>query len=155
MFVLSSLSGFTNVFKDEKLEVKTTILIFNEENQDYDFLTSQGNFFEPKDYDLADILIDGIFDGNGNYKGTLKFYDESIDYSYTNPRKKNSRNFYGSFPIKLGYSLLFYFLDFLLGFSSLSSRFFRFLFASGKFCFSDFVLFDLYIPVQFFFLIAF
>lgn len=105
MFVLSSLSGFTNVFKDEKLEVKTTIPIYKEENQDYDFLTSQGNFFEPKDYDLADILIDGVFDGNGNFIGKIKFYDESIDYSYTNPRKKDSRNFYGSFPIKLGYSL--------------------------------------------------
>lgn len=105
MFVLSSLSGFTNVFKDEKLKVKTTIPIYKEENQDYDFLTSQGNFFETKDYDLADILIDGVFDGNGNFIGKIIFYDESIDYSYTNPRKKDSRNFYGSFPIKLGYSL--------------------------------------------------
>jgi signal transduction histidine kinase len=105
LFVLSSLSGFTNVFKDEKLEVRTTIPIYKEEYQNYDFLTSQGNFFNPKDYDLADILIDGVFDGNGNFIGTLKFYDESIDYSYTNPRKKNYKNFYGSFPIKLGYSL--------------------------------------------------
>ncbi|WP_395074084.1 ATP-binding protein [Flavobacterium sp.] len=105
MFVLSSLSGFTNVFKGEKLKVKTTIPIYKEENQDYDFLTSQGNFFETKDYDLADILIDGVFDGNGNFIGKILFYDESIDYSYTNPRKKDSRNFYGSFPIKLGYSL--------------------------------------------------
>jgi hypothetical protein len=42
----------------------------------------------PKDYDLADILIDGVFDGNGNFNGKIKIYDESIDYNYTNPRKK-------------------------------------------------------------------
>lgn len=104
MFVLSSLSGFTNVFKNDKLSVKTSIPIFKEENQEYDFLTSRGNFFETKDYDLADILIDGVFDGEGNFQGKIKFYDEIIDYSYTNPRKKDSRNFYGRFPIKLGYS---------------------------------------------------
>jgi signal transduction histidine kinase len=104
MFVLSSLSGFTNVFKEENNLIKTKIPVHKSEGQEYDFLTSQGNFFETKDYDLADILIDGIFDGNGNFEGKIKFYDELIDYSYTNPRKKDARNFYGSFPIKLGYS---------------------------------------------------
>lgn len=104
MFVLSSLSGFTNVFKEENNLIKTKIPVHKSEGQEYDFLTSQGNFFETKDYDLADILIDGVFDGNGNFQGKIKFYDELIDYSYTNPRKKDVRNFYGSFPIKLGYS---------------------------------------------------
>ncbi|MBF7092137.1 ATP-binding protein [Flavobacterium sp. ALJ2] len=104
MFVLSSLSGFTNVFKDEKAPVKTVIPIYKEENQDYDFLTSQGNFFEIKDYELADIIIDGSFDGNGNFNGKIKVYDEYIIHNYTNPRKKDVRNFYGNVPIKLGYS---------------------------------------------------
>lgn len=103
MFVLSSLSGFTNIFNEEKSSINTTIPIFKD-NQIYDFLNSQGNFFNTKDYDLADILIDGIFDGNGNFNGKIKIYDELIEYSYTNPRKKDIRNFYGSFPIKLGYS---------------------------------------------------
>ena len=84
MFVLSSLSGFTNVFKKEKLSINTTIPIF-EDYQVYDFLNSQGNFFNTEDYNLADILIDGIFDGNGNFNGKIKFYDESIEYSYSNP----------------------------------------------------------------------
>lgn len=103
MFVLSSLSGFTNVFKDEKTPVKTRIPIYKD-SQDYDFLTSRGNFFETKDYELADIIIDGSFDGNGNFNGKIKIYDEYITHDYTNPRKKDTRNFYGNVPIKLGYS---------------------------------------------------
>lgn len=103
-FVLSSLSGFTNVFKNEDIPVKTLIPIYKDEGQEYDFLTSQGNFFESKDYELADILIDGNFDGNGNFNGKLRFYDTVIEYNYTNPRKKDTRNFYGLIPIKLGYS---------------------------------------------------
>lgn len=103
-FVLSSLSGFTNVFKNEDIPVKTLIPIYKDEGQEYDFLTSQGNFFESKDYELADILIDGNFDGSGNFSGKLRFYDTVIEYNYTNPRKKDARNFYGLIPIKLGYS---------------------------------------------------
>jgi hypothetical protein len=45
-----------------------------------------------------------IFDGKGCFKGVLKIYDQIIDYEYTNPRKKDKRNEYGSFPMKLGYS---------------------------------------------------
>jgi signal transduction histidine kinase len=104
MFVLSSLSGFTNVFKDEISPVKTNIPIYKEDNQEYNFLTSQGNFFEIKDYEFADIIIEGTFDGNASFNGRIKIYDQYIDHSYTNPRKKDSRNFYGSVPIKLGYS---------------------------------------------------
>ncbi len=103
-FVLSSLSGFTNVFKNEVLPVKTSILVFKEENNNYDLLDEQGNFFNVKDYDFADIIIDGIFDGTGNFRGKIKIYDESIDYNYTNPRKKDARNNYGNIPIKLGYN---------------------------------------------------
>jgi signal transduction histidine kinase len=103
-FVISSLSGFTNEFIDNNKIVKTSIPIFGASVQEYDFLTTQGNFFNSNDYDLADVLIDGKFDGKGSFSGTLKIYDEIIEYNYTNPRKKDSRNDYGSFPIKLGYS---------------------------------------------------
>ncbi len=104
-FVLSSLSGFTNDFIEDNTIVKTSIPIFkDEDNYEVDFLTSQGKFFTSKDYDLADIVIDGFFDGNGKFIGKLRIYDEVIDYEYINPRKKDLRNFYGKFPIKLGYS---------------------------------------------------
>jgi len=49
-------------------------------------------------------VIDGEFDGNGSFTGKVRIYDQTIDYSYTNPRKKDKRGFYGKIPIKLGYS---------------------------------------------------
>lgn len=104
MFVLSSLSGFTNVFKGENTTISTKIPIYKNEGQEYDFLTSQGKFFEEKDFDFADIIVDGVFDGFGNFNGKIKIYDDYINHCYTNPRKKDTRNFYGTVPIKLGYS---------------------------------------------------
>lgn len=103
-FVISSLSGFTNEFIDNNKIVKTSIPIFGSSGQEYDFLTTQGNFFTSIDYDFADVLIDGEFDGKGSFNGKIKIYDEVIDYNFTNPRKKDIRNEYGKFPIKLGYS---------------------------------------------------
>lgn len=104
-FVISSLSGFTNDFiKDNKI-VETSIPIFKEtDNDEIDFLNSQGSFFNNDDYKLADVIIDGVFDGKGSFKGKVKLYDEFIEHSFTNPRKKDKRNEYGQFPIKLGYS---------------------------------------------------
>ncbi len=103
-FVISSLSGFTNEFKENRYNIKTTIPVFGKGGIEYDFLTAQGNFFSAKDYDLADVIIEGEFDGQGSFDGKLKIYDEILSYSYTNPRKKDIRNDYGKFPIKLGYS---------------------------------------------------
>jgi signal transduction histidine kinase len=104
-FVLSSLAGFTNKFKvEEKLEIKTRIPVYNKNETEFDFLNSQGNFFTSKDYDLADVIIEGSFNGNGSFEGKLIIYDEEMDYSFTNPRKKDLRSFYGNFNIKLGYS---------------------------------------------------
>jgi hypothetical protein len=57
-----------------------------------------------KDFDFVDVLIEGVFDGNGGFQGKLKIYDEEVKYQYKNPRKKDLRNDYGKIPIKLGYS---------------------------------------------------
>lgn len=102
-FVISSLTGFTNPFKDVVSEVTTTFYI-NKENETFDLLNSKGNFFSKSDFDLADVYINGVFDGNGSFNGIIRIYNEAIDYSYTNPRKKDKRSFYGSIPIELGYS---------------------------------------------------
>lgn len=108
-FVRTSLAGFTNQFKpqSERLPVTCKFLIHKDSNElvPTDFLTSSGQFFEDNDYDLADIIIDGCFDGNGTFQGTLKIYDNIINYSYTNSRRKDARSFYGKFPIKIGYSM--------------------------------------------------
>jgi len=103
-FVTSSLSGFTNEFEKTAKLVTTKFPVYKSDGVEYDFLNSEGNFFTYKDYDLADVIINGEFDGTGTFTGILKIYDETIQYSYTNPRKKDIRNNYGKFPIKLGYS---------------------------------------------------
>lgn len=103
-FVISSLSGFTNEFIENNKIINTSILIHKNGNVAYDLLTTQGNFFDSRDFDFADVLIQGEFDGDGSFTGKLKMYDEEIDYSYTNPRRKDKRYDYGNIPIKLGYS---------------------------------------------------
>jgi signal transduction histidine kinase len=105
-FVRTSLAGFTNQFVKDTLPVITTFPVHREIGGDIDYLTGSGNFFNYKDFDLADIFIDGIFDGSGSFKGKIKIYNnDPIDYVYTNPRRKDIRNYYGAFPMKLGYSL--------------------------------------------------
>ncbi|SEP36783.1 ATP-binding protein [Mucilaginibacter sp. OK283] len=105
-FVQTSLAGFTNQFKDksERLPINTFFPIHREVGNDTDFLNQKGNFFTPDDYNLADIIIEGDFDGNGGFIGNLKIYNETIPYKFSNSRKKDSRSYYGAFPIKLGYS---------------------------------------------------
>src|SRR5690606_34730073 len=102
-FVITSLSGFTNPFKEKTIDISTAINIHTESEQ-YDLLTSSGNFFTRKDFDLADVFINGKFDGKGAFKGKIRIYDQIIDYDYVNPRKRNSTSFYGEIPIELGYS---------------------------------------------------
>lgn len=102
-FVISSLTGFTNPFKNLISEVNTTFYI-NNEKETFDLLNSRGNFFTKDDFDLADVYIKGIFNGNGTFDGVVRIYNELIEYSYTNPRRKDKRSFYGAIPIELGYS---------------------------------------------------
>lgn len=102
-FVTSSLIGFTNPFKETSIKIETIFNIHND-SETYDLLTKQGNFFDKTDFDLADVYIKGDFDGNGTFNGILRIFDKTIDYKYTNPRKKDKRSFYGKIPIELGYS---------------------------------------------------
>ena len=108
-FVRTSLAGFTNQFKptSKRLPVTCKFLIHKDSDElvPLDFFTSSGQFFDEQDYELADIIIEGSFDGNGTFSGILKFYDNTIDYTYTNSRRKDARNFYGKFPIRMGYSM--------------------------------------------------
>lgn len=103
MFVITSLSGFTNPFKETSINISTVIDIYTE-SEHYDLLTSLGNFFTRKDFDLADVFISGKFDGKGSFKGKIRIYDQIIDYDYLNPRKRKSTSYYGEIPIELGYS---------------------------------------------------
>ncbi len=102
-FVISSLTGFTNPFKDTNIVISTTFNVHKAE-ETYDLLNSRGNFFTKADFDLADVYIKGEFDGSGVFSGKVRIYDEIIDYSYLNPRKKDKRSYYGAIPFELGYS---------------------------------------------------
>uniref|UniRef100_UPI00301613EB ATP-binding protein n=1 Tax=Chryseobacterium sp. VD8 TaxID=3081254 RepID=UPI00301613EB len=101
-FVISNLAGFTNPFKNNPLNINTNFLI-NKNEEEFDLLVSRGEFFDKKDFDLGDVTIRGCFDGNGSFNGTIRIYDDIIDYSYVNPRTKDKRSFYGEVPIELGY----------------------------------------------------
>lgn len=103
-YVLKSLSGFTNQFKEKTLPLEIAFPVHDLVGNDWDLLQRKFKFFTPEDFKLADIIIDGKFDGNGSFKGTLKFYDDNpFDYHYTVSRKKDIRNNYGEFELKLGY----------------------------------------------------
>lgn len=102
-FVISSLTGFTNPFKETSIRVSTKFDI-HKDSETYDLLTSRGDFFNKSDFDLADVYINGVFDGNGVYNGVIRIYDETINYSYTSPRRKDKRTFYGEVPIEIGYN---------------------------------------------------
>lgn len=108
-FVRTSLVGFTNQFqpKTQRLPVvcKFPVHKKTEELLSTDYFIGSGDFFTEKDYDIADIVIDGNMDGMGSFNGTIKIYGNTINYSFTNPRKKDSRSNYGAYPIKIGYSM--------------------------------------------------
>ena len=108
-FVRTSLVGFTNQFKPESDRLPVTCKFPVHKNSDElvsnDYFSGSGDFFNEKDYEVADIIIEGELDGCGSFNGTLTFYGQTIDYSYTNPRKKDSRNNYGIIPLKIGYSM--------------------------------------------------
>ncbi|TPD67307.1 ATP-binding protein [Flavobacterium microcysteis] len=103
-FTISSLSGFVNPFKENNQLVNTFFYIHEVLGQDKELINGEGNFFNADDYHLADVLIDGKFDGNGNFKGNLKIYDKIVPYEYITTRRKFAKKFYGEIPIRLGYS---------------------------------------------------
>lgn len=102
-FVTSSLTGFTNPFKETSIDINTKFDIHTG-SEAYDLLQSRGEFFNHSDFNLGDVFIKGEFDGNGGFDGTLRIFDETLNYSYISPRKKDKRTFYGQIPIELGYS---------------------------------------------------
>jgi hypothetical protein len=103
MFVINSLSGFTNPFTENNIDISTIINIYDKEEK-FDLLTSAGKFFSREDFDLADVFISGSFDGKGSFKGYVRIYDQIVEYEYLNPRKRTSASWYGQIPIELGYS---------------------------------------------------
>jgi len=105
-FIISSLSGFYNpfIFSENKNILKTYFYVHQSIGKDKDLFIGEGKSFTPEDYDLADILITGKFDGNGKFKGELKIYDQIIPHEFESNRRKLKKKQYGEVIIKLGYS---------------------------------------------------
>ena len=108
-FIRTSLVGFTNQFKpkEDRLPLNFSFPIHRNGDEVVcdDFFVGSGDFFTEKDYEIADVVIDGSLDGNGSFTGTLNIYGQTIEYKYTNPRKKDIRSYYGEVPLKIGYSM--------------------------------------------------
>lgn len=97
--IRSSLNGLFNVFKEENIAVSTKFVVVNEDGE-RDLISSR-EFFTPHDFAISDHLIDGQFDENGEFTGTLRVYNKEVSHSFRNVRKPGKTP-YGKFKLKLG-----------------------------------------------------
>ncbi|MGH1437063.1 MAG: ATP-binding protein [Lewinella sp.] len=100
-YTISSLAGLFNLFKyaneDSICDISFNI---NEVTGIYDLLTYNA-FFEPTDFEECDHLIDGEFDGEGNFKGDVRIYRETVHHEFSSLRTDRDSG-YGAFKLKLG-----------------------------------------------------
>ncbi|WP_319500342.1 ATP-binding protein [uncultured Draconibacterium sp.] len=101
--IRATLSGLFNVFKkeEENNKIKTSFFIKSDTGE-YDFISSR-EFFTHEDFEICDHLIDGDFDENGTFKGTIRVFKQPVDYSFRNT-KPLGKVPYGPFKIKVGVS---------------------------------------------------
>lgn len=106
-FFRNSMAGFVNTFKEKKDRnpVENKLLIHNPGVGAINYLDSYGRFFEPEDFNLADIVIDGVLDGEGSFAGDIIMYDKKVEYNYKNSRRRNKPSHYGECKVKIGYSM--------------------------------------------------
>ncbi|MEX6691012.1 ATP-binding protein [Danxiaibacter flavus] len=99
---VSTLVGLFNLFKNEEPEHKTYFWIYeSDETGRYDLLTHRA-FFNPNDFTNCDHLIEGEFDGQGEFVGKVRIYNKTVPHKFV-PQKKKGNTTYGSFKIKMGY----------------------------------------------------
>ena len=102
-FIISSLSGFFNPFIEKQNDIQTHFYIHQVARYDKDLLVEEGNFFSSQDFELADVIIDGKFNGYGKFDGNLIIYGQPTPYEFEPNRRKFTKKYYGDFNIKLGY----------------------------------------------------
>jgi len=99
-YIRSGLSGLSNVFKENMPIFNTSFLIYDSDVPT-DFI-NQREFFDHKDFEHADHLIDGQFNSYGEFKGNLKVYKQIIEDHIFKPNTKRKKTSFGPFKIKLG-----------------------------------------------------
>lgn len=99
---ISALAGLFNLFKTEEPEHNTSFWVYeNNETGRHDLLTHR-SFFTPKDFADCDHLIEGGFDVEGEFSGTVRIYNKSVTHKFI-PQRKKGKSSYGPFKIKMGY----------------------------------------------------
>jgi hypothetical protein len=102
-YIRTSISGVSNVFEvfqNKKPKFETSFWIYSA-GAPWDII-SQREFFSADDFDLADHLIEGKFNEEGFFSGTVKVYNTTVKHKFRNQVKPGLRP-YGSFKIKFGY----------------------------------------------------
>ncbi len=99
---VASLVGLFNPFKTEEPEYKTRFWINEQPDLPRFDLLNFKSFFTPSDFNECDHLIEGRFDKEGAFIGTVRIYKKTISHKFRPIRKKGNTN-YGPFNIKLGY----------------------------------------------------
>lgn len=90
-----SLCGIYNLFKEEP-DFNTQFDIYNESGY-YNIID---DFYSRKDLNNSDWHIDGAFDKNGLFVGTVRVFNETFQYSYR-PNRIPGNTPYGAFELNL------------------------------------------------------
>lgn len=91
-----SLSGIFNIFVGTP--DFTTFFNINNSSGKYNIIN---DFFDHKDFDIADHYIKGSFDENGMFVGTVRVYKQTFPYTFR-PIRLPGKTPYGSFSLELG-----------------------------------------------------
>jgi signal transduction histidine kinase len=99
-YTISTLAALFNLFKTETPEHQTSFWIITNEGK-YDLLKSKA-FFTPTDFETCDHLIEGDFNEYGEFNGTVRIYNKTVQHHFKPLRKRAISN-YGPLSLKLGY----------------------------------------------------
>jgi len=100
IYTVASLSGLANQFYNKEVGFSTNFYVYKSEIP-VDII-QQREFFTYDDFAKCDHLINGNFDENGKFKGTVKVYSKLIDHEFA-PIRPPGKCPYGPFDIKIGY----------------------------------------------------
>ncbi|HEY0457506.1 MAG TPA: ATP-binding protein [Pyrinomonadaceae bacterium] len=100
-------SGNSEKLNSEKLEPSLSIRTAFRDHKKEDFyedLINTQNFFTQEDFRHTDHLVEGSFDEDGNFHGTVKIYTQkAIKHTVSKPKGITGKTKCGVFRIKFGY----------------------------------------------------
>jgi hypothetical protein len=101
-YVISTLAGLFNQFKEDQQVDKTHFWIYeNNDEGRYDLLKYR-EFFNSGDFERCDHLIQGYFNELGEFNGSVRIYNKIVEHHFV-PQTKRRNTTYGPFGLKVGY----------------------------------------------------